>query len=184
MDHHTHKPTYRVFTGLAIPNEVATLLHPLQQGLPHVTWTKGYNFHITLNFLGRLEGPTLQHCIEVLHEIAAKTFSIRLEGTGYFKSRALWVGVEPTDPLHDLKAKIDSLLLPLGIELDPKPFRPHLTIARLRKTIPEEKLAEYLEQTKDFCYSSIPYNEFILFESRSTDHGTHYQPLATYPLLP
>ena len=93
--------------------------------------------HLTLRFLG----PTLDDRVEAATQAlrgaaeGRSAFDISIGGGGTFpphgRPRALWLDVrDGEEGLVGLAGEIDRELTHAGWVLDPKPFRPHLTLAR------------------------------------------------------
>lgn len=108
-----------------------------------VRWVKPAAMHLTLRFLGETPVAALGDLSAALDEVTKRhsPMVLQLAGTGCFpncrRPRVLWAGVTPaggtpTDALLDLKVGIDKALSPLGWEPEAKPFRPHLTVGRIK----------------------------------------------------
>ena len=109
---------------------------------------------------------------------------LRIKGVGRFDQRnsgVLWAGVEPKEPLAALAAKIERACVSLGLEPSHRAFHPHITLARwngYRSREAEDFVARHRALTSE----PFPVTEFILFESRLSRHGAHYEEIAAYPL--
>lgn len=166
----------RLFTALKIPRDAALSLSLLRGGLPGARWMDVENYHITLRFIGDVEGPTADDIVHGLDRISRSAFEIKLSGVGAFgnkKPHALWAGVAPSAELAALQAEIDRICLRNGAPADARKFTPHVTIARLRNTSPQE-LAPYLSAHGGF--STIPFKigRFVLLSSRDSVGGGPY----------
>ena len=94
------------------------------------------NWHITVRFLGPVDQSTVDRLLFSLdQEALGGPFPIMLTGFGAFpredNSSVLWVGVE-SQPLLDLAARIEDLVTSIGISPEERPYRPHLTLSRIR----------------------------------------------------
>ena len=100
-------------------------------------WVRMDGLHVTLRFLG----ATSQELIPAVGEAIRATtagqgpFEVILAGAGAFpegrRPRTLWIGIEQgAEQLASLSAGLDAPLATLGWAGDPRPFRPHLTVAR------------------------------------------------------
>lgn len=82
--------------------------------------------------------PHGQPLVEELKAVAAGTrpFAIRVEGIGVFpnslRPRTVWVGIV-SEELKELAARVDRAAVQCGFDSEPRPFTPHIMIARLRK---------------------------------------------------
>ena len=54
----------RLFTGLAVPAEIAEALKVYQGGLPGARWIEPSDFHVTLRFLGDVEATVADDVVE------------------------------------------------------------------------------------------------------------------------
>ena len=166
----------RLFTALEIPRDAALSLSLLRGGLPGARWMDVENYHITLRFIGDVEGRTADDIVSGLDRISRPAFEIRLSGVGAFgnkKPHALWAGVEPSAELAALQAEIDRICLRNGAPADARKFTPHVTIARLRNTSPLE-LAPYLSGHGGFSTSPFKVGRFVLMSSRDSVGGGPY----------
>jgi 2'-5' RNA ligase len=89
----------RLFTALEIPREAALSLSLLRGGLPGARWLSVENYHITLRFIGDVDGPTADEVINAFDRIDRQSFSLTLSGMGSFGSKkphSIWAGVSPS----------------------------------------------------------------------------------------
>ncbi|QDI88943.1 RNA 2',3'-cyclic phosphodiesterase [Candidatus Nitrosopumilus sp. SW] len=96
--------------------------------------------HFTLQFLGEISEDLLEKISESLQTIKFSEFSINLKGIGVFPKpkfpRIIWIGTDEKggENLIELAKKVENVLKPLGLVPD-KPFKPHITIFRIKKKI-------------------------------------------------
>ncbi|MBK1717596.1 RNA 2',3'-cyclic phosphodiesterase [Thiocystis violacea] len=88
--------------------------------------------HLTLVFLGELDPDRLGGVESVASQVSAPRFELELDRIGHFaRSQILWCGPSRTpEPLTALVADLQIRLAARGIATDPRPYRPHLTLAR------------------------------------------------------
>ena len=95
----------------------------------------------------------------------------------------LWVGIEgDVGPLMRLQADVDAALGALGFPTEPRPFHPHLTLARLGRGMSARARRESLdalESTGPVAGMSIPVGSISLVESILGRGGARYERLAT-----
>ncbi|MBN1108346.1 MAG: RNA 2',3'-cyclic phosphodiesterase [Bacteroidales bacterium] len=153
-----------------------------------VKWTELSNIHLTLEFLGDTEENKITVLSEMLKEKCSGfgDFSFTLKGSGVFRSirepRVLWLGVEQTDRLGELKKDIQGGLAEAGFSTDDKPFSPHLTIGRIRYLRKQDSLVKALEKYRDTVIQAVPVKEVILYQSILKPSGPLYLPLGIFPL--
>lgn len=154
-------PLLRVFCAIELPSEVrarvAAHIATLRAGAPRVraSWERVEKLHITLKFLGEIE----QDRIEALTRAAARAaatsaqgFDLGIEGAGAFPPRGLprvlWLGVtDPSGEMARLQSRLEEECATEGFAREKRPFRPHLTIARLRTPEGARRLAETHQET-------------------------------------
>lgn len=175
----------RLFIGIAMPEPVAEALARRAAGLPGARWVPPENHHLTLRFIGEVDEGTAHDVDEALDLVAEPAFSLSLEGLGSFgkgqRQLALWAGVERSEPLLHLRAKIESALVRAGLEPEERKFSPHVTLAYLNET-PQARLAQYMALHGLLREGPFPVDRFVLFESVPGSGGPVYHPLQEYPL--
>jgi 2'-5' RNA ligase len=104
-----------------------------------VSWVKPENFHMTLRFLGDLGESGAARVGEAVARAAEGIAApvAALGPVGAFPSlerpRTLWVGIARGEPdLLDLGRRVNAAIDAAGFERADKPFRPHLTLGRVR----------------------------------------------------
>lgn len=173
----------RLFAAIALPPELAGGLAAQKAGIPRARWVEARNLHITLRFIGEVDGGMAQEIHECLAEIRPAAFELTLEGFGTFGNRrlgSLWAGVAKSAELTHLQAKIDSALSRAGIQPEGRKFLPHVTLARL-KDAPVARVQAFIAGHSPFR-ASFPVDHFTLFRSHLGRGGAEYQALAEYPL--
>ncbi|MBF0352029.1 MAG: RNA 2',3'-cyclic phosphodiesterase [SAR324 cluster bacterium] len=175
---------YRLFVALDLPPEIRQQLQEISgYGIQGASWVVPENIHLTLKFIGEVDGGQLEDISGSLSEIRFTAFEMKLKGTGCFppkgEPRSLWAGVEDDSALAHLARKIDQRLVRQGIPREARKFSPHVTLARL-KASREEHLVSFLTYHSLFQSSTFTVNEFVLFASVRTPRGSVYQKLRTY----
>jgi 2''-5'' RNA ligase len=174
----------RLFTALALPDEVAQPLLLMQAGVPGARWQKREQLHLTLRFIGEVDGAEANAIDDALAAITAPSFTLELKGVGSFggkNPRDLWAGAAPNEALVHLNRKIESALQRIGLEPEARKFTPHVTLARL-KNAPRGAVMDYL--TDHALYASMPFavTAFCLYSSKLTSDGSIYRVERAYPL--
>ncbi len=175
----------RLFAALALPDAVRERLALVRAPLPGARWVPPENMHVTLRFIGEVEPPTAAEIDDVLSRIAAPPFDIRLAGLGTFGSRGrvrtLWAGVEISEPLARLQAKIEAACVRAGLPPERRKFHAHVTLARC-KDVREAPASEFIATHNGFNMPALPIDTFVLYSSRTGRSGAVYSPEAVYPL--
>ena len=74
----------RLFSGIEIPAAVARRLTLVRAGLNGARWIDPENYHVTLRFLGDVDGTTARDFAHSLGDIVASPFELRLNTLGSF----------------------------------------------------------------------------------------------------
>lgn len=174
----------RLFVAIALPDPVADSLLMLQGGIPGARWSMREQLHLTLRFIGEVDGRDAAAIDDALASIRSPRFTLELKGVGEFggkNPRALWAGVREEAPVMHLQRKIESAVQRAGIAAEERKFSPHITLARLRGP-PRDRVITFL--SAHALYASIPFevNNFILYSSTLTPNGSLYRPERSYSL--
>jgi 2'-5' RNA ligase len=174
----------RLFTALEIPVETGQSLSMLRGGLPGARWIDPEHYHLTLRFIGDID-DALAHEIELmLSQVRRLSFELRLDGLTSFggrRPRAVVVTVAPTQQLYELQAEHERLMQRVGLEPEGRKYTPHVTLARLRDSLPHD-VADYLATRHPFRPAPFRVSRFVLYSSRASVGGGPYVVEAAYPL--
>jgi 2'-5' RNA ligase len=186
-------PGRRLFIAIPIPedagSQVAALVERVRaEGVPgggrDVRWVRLDGLHLTLRFLGPTPDERVGPATDALRSaaVAGRPFDISIGGAGTFppagRPRALWLGLRQGEAeLTALAGRVDETLTKAGWDLDPRPFRPHLTLARsdgvpAGSAIGERLVAAAADLDVGFRAESIG-----LFESLTGGGPARYVPL-------
>lgn len=175
----------RLFTGLEIPSDVGFALSLKRGGLNGARWIDPENYHITLRFIGDVDGKTADEVVDSLDRLSnSLQFPIRLTHLGSFggdKPRALYAGVEPSEALNRLQAAQERVLQRAGLPPEGRKFVPHVSLARLRGTSAED-VARFMAEAARFEPLAFVPTRFVLFSSRDSVGGGPYLVEQSYPL--
>jgi 2'-5' RNA ligase len=176
---------HRLFVAIRPPEDVRDLLIDAMDETPDFRWQTDEQLHLTLRFVGEVDRPTGDDLADTLGRIRSDRFQVRIKGIGQFEQRsagALWAGVEPKEPLAALAAKVERACQSVGLEAERRTFHPHITLARWKGRRARE-VASFLERRGGLVSRPFELDRFILFESRLTRHGAHYEEVLSYPLI-
>lgn len=176
----------RLFVALSLPEEVRERLAGLATGgIPGARWVAPENLHITLRFVGEVDGHGARDLDDCLGAIDAPAFELAIRGLGAFgegpKLRALYAGVAPNPALVHLQAKVASAIARAGLAPDRQKFRPHVTLARF-KGDPGPKLGSFIAEKSPLALDPFPVDRFILYSSVLGAEGPHYVEEVAYEL--
>ena len=174
----------RLFVALPLPERVAQSLLAMQSGVPGARWNSREQMHLTLRFIGEVDGRDANAIDETLATISASPFTLELKGVGAFggkNPRALWAGVATNDALIHLQRKIESAIQRLGFAAEERKYTPHVSLARLR-AVPAGRMVDYLSDHALYASGPFEMNGFALFSSRLSPNGSVYVAEREYPL--
>jgi len=148
-----------------------------------IKWTDPANIHITLAFLGNTDEERIPQLSIMLKEVCESRgkFDLTLKGAGVFRNmndpRILWTGIGSSEELLQLNEVITSGLIDLGFEIEDRPFKPHLTLGRIKRISDNGAFSRLLEKYSDRAVQTVNVNDVIMFESILLQNGPLYKPL-------
>ncbi len=170
------------FFALTLSDEVKEELHTgiekLKFAFPFKKWLHPADYHITMAFLGDASETMRQEAMELVRTALENetAFELSLDTIGVFgkkeQPRILWAGVTFEQRLSDVQTKVYQACLDAGFILDPKPFKPHITVAR--KYIGEPNFS--LEKAADF----VAFKQKSFLASHITMYQTHIGAAPSY----
>ena len=174
---------HRLFVAIRPPEDVRDLLIDVMDDGADFRWQSDDQLHLTLRFIGEVERPLANELAIALAAVRASAFELRLSGLGSFDRRSggvLWSGVEPAEPVRALAARIERICQAAGLPPERRAFHPHITLARWKGPRSRE-VREYLDGR---ALASPPFtvDRFILYESRLSRHGAHYEEVENFQL--
>jgi 2'-5' RNA ligase len=187
----------RSFIAIELPDELKTGLSRWQAQLkagepPRVKWTDPYGIHLTLKFLGNIAVARTGEITEAMEAATQgiSPFDLEVKDTGVFPNlrrvQVVWVGISgEIDKLSQLQRQIESNLARLGFAPESRPFKPHLTLARLRnQASPEErqKFGQFIAGTKFEEAYTFKVPAINLMKSQLTREGAIYSRISSVKL--
>lgn len=190
----------RVFVAVDPSSELRARLVELKRDLAaagaDVRWARDEGLHCTLKFLGEVEAPRLETLAAALERLLAPlpAFAVRAGGVGGFPTarapRVVWVGLADEVPagaaaasgMAALAAAVEAALAPLGFPPEARPFRPHITLGRVRGRGGLRPLVERMAAHARSDLGTAWVREVVLYQSRLGAGGSRYAPLRTIAL--
>ena len=176
----------RLFVGLDLPDAWKEAVAGLQLGLPAARWMDAEGLHLTLAFIGEVDGSARRRIADALAPVQASPLSISLHGMGCFPPRGplrvLWTGASPARALGSLSRGVRRALADAGFQTERRKFAPHVTIARFRHPPPPSALQSWLQTHSLFRTPAAPVASFRLYSSRLRPTGARYTFEAGFPL--
>lgn len=138
----------RLFLAVNLPanvrRELLSATASLRDSAPHLGWMDDARLHLTLKFLGEQPEHAVERLARSVDLVAYghRAFPMRLGGVGAFpafrRARVVWMGVAPEPRVELLHHDIEVACGDLGFEMEGRPFRPHITLARVSDTARDE----------------------------------------------
>ena len=141
------------------------------------------NLHITTKFIGEFPDARLPELKTALAELPRTgPIAIRVAGFGCFPDAAnpksLFATVQSSPELASLAMETGLAVQRLGVEMESRPYVPHVTLARWKGHSPNVARV----QLDDQDFGSFNATEFHLYSSAPGPTASVYRKLATYSL--
>jgi 2'-5' RNA ligase len=177
----------RAFIAIDLSEEVRSQIGnsqaPLRGAGARLTFVAPQAAHITIKFLGDVDEGILPAVIGAIRSVRGTPFDITITGIGCnsrAKPRVIWGIVRDQGECADLAHQVDEALAPLGFPKETRPFRPHVTLARVREC--DVRLVQRVQQIADTALGSVRVTALKLKKSTLTPKGPVYEDLAEVPL--
>lgn len=180
------------FFAIKIPDEIKLIMkHQCEQlkGILHFNrWVHHEDLHITLAFLGNAPAEKLSIAMENVQQAigGSKEFLLEMNKLGIFgkldSPRIFWVDTKESNELQVVRKKVFTACLEAGFQLETRPFKPHITLAR--KWVAHQQFQKNL---LDVWYEIQPQpllfrvNEVVLYQTH-LDQTPKYEAKTTYKL--
>jgi 2'-5' RNA ligase len=161
----------RLFLAINLPDdvrrEVTAASAPIRASAHELPWLDETRLHLTLKFFGEQAAERVPAIADGLARVAGqhRELLMVLGGIGAFpnfrRARVVWIGVAQEPRLELLHHDIEVACEQLGFELDGRPFRPHVTLARVKTPLSEDRMRELrrvakrMEHRSEFIVRSI-----------------------------
>ena len=178
----------RSFLAIELPEPILRKIGEVQGDLKathaEVRWTIPEKIHLTLKFFGNIEESRIDPIFKSIEEPVRNTppFSLKVRGVGAFphlkNPRVIWIGlVDEREVLASLQKQIETCLEKIGFRPEDRPFRPHLTLGRMKSSRGKEELAGRMERYREEEFGGFEVEKVILFKSDLRPTGPIYTPL-------
>ncbi len=176
----------RLFIGIPLPGAYQRGLAGLRarlapRMLSRVSWTREGNWHVTLKFLGEVGEGRVEAVAEALACVRLTCFTLRAGGAGFFPNmrspRVFWAGlVQGAGECAAWAETIETAMEGLGFTREGRPFRPHLTLARIKEARRDDWEA-LRREAEDVEWPEARIEAAVLWRSRLGPGGPAYEPL-------
>lgn len=178
----------RLFLAVPLPPAVRDALSDVMSQMrrsarARVRWAAPGGIHATLHFLGQHDDSLVSRLDERIAPLAGRFRPVEahLSDVGFFPDaahpRVVWVGMEENGgTLLALRDRLGREIHELGLDVDPRPWSPHLTLARLDVPLPSSAFVAKVPEVRFLV------DRFCLYRSDLTPGGAEYTELRSYPL--
>ncbi|MFZ7944942.1 MULTISPECIES: RNA 2',3'-cyclic phosphodiesterase [Bacillaceae] len=187
MDQRTH-----FFFAVKIPNVAKEIIKDhigrMKGALPFGRWVHHQDLHITLAFLGAADPEKLAAAEDNVKEALrdAHALKLKINKLGVFgredAPRVFWADTEENSELREIRQKVFSACVKAGFQLETRPFRPHITLARKWMGDESFQLGQ-LEIWNELQPEPLPFqaNEVVLYQTH-LNQSPKYEAITLYPL--
>jgi 2'-5' RNA ligase len=187
MEQHTH-----FFFAVKLPEETKLIIkdqtEKLKEVIPFSRWVHHEDLHITLAFLGNAPTSMRDAAVNNVKEaiMAMDPLTLQITKLGIFGSmnapRVFWADTEENNALQTIRKKVFLACKQAGFQLETRPFRPHITLARKwRGTAPFQlELLDLWEriQTKPLQFEA---RDVVFYQTR-LNKTPKYEVVNLFPL--
>jgi RNA 2',3'-cyclic 3'-phosphodiesterase len=165
----------RLFVAIDLPESTRQLLANIDPHIRGVRWIDAAQMHLTLAFFGDVAEIIDSALREKLNAIEFGAFFLPITGLGTFSAKGapkiIWIGVGKAHPhLFQIHKRVHEAALAAGLELELRPWHPHITIARCRDVAPQS-LRRFLQSNAQLDAGMIRVEAFYLYSSKLTTAG-------------
>lgn len=176
----------RLFIAVGVSPRVTQDVALTCSGIPGARWQASEQFHITLQFLGEVDGGSARRLAEALQAVDVPAFETSLRSCGVFPhrgaTRALWLGVEDPAPFRALHRQVTRICDEEGLRVERRRFTPHLTVARFSRKPPDRELSEWVQNHFSYQSPRFSVRNVHVFSSVLTPRGAKHRLEATASL--
>ena len=185
---------WRMFCAFELPESLRARISQhgqrVRDAVPEAaaSWSRPENIHLTVKFFGNVDQERVP-AISAAASRVVKEFSpikIVVGKTGVFprpsRPQVLWIGVDDASGvLVNLQKQLENEFAREGFPKEDRAFRPHLTIARIRKPHDAARLAQTHLEAR-FETVELTLTELVLLRSELSSKGSKYTAISRHRL--
>jgi RNA 2',3'-cyclic 3'-phosphodiesterase len=185
---------WRLFCAFELPETLRRSLaehsRKVREAVPDAaaSWSRPENIHLTVKFFGNVDQAKAPVISAAATRVAKEFSAIQIEvgKTGVFprpsRPQVLWIGVEDASgALARLQLRLEDEFALDGFAKEERAFKPHLTIARIRRPHNASQLADVHLRT-EFSPVEVVLRELLLFRSELSSKGSKYTAISRHRL--
>ena len=185
----------RLFVAVNLPDQVRQAAWqaaaPLRsKGYP-VKWVDSEALHVTLKFLGEVEPQRQSEIVRAIESavVGSRIFQLAVGGFGAFpndrRPRVVWIGCEAVAALELIQHRVEQEMHELGFPVEGRPFRPHLTLGRVKRGARASDLAGFDSAIRQVEFQGdVAVESIDLMQSELARTGARYTVLRAVTLEP
>jgi 2'-5' RNA ligase len=189
----TDEKSIRSFLAIEPPDAVLKEIDAVQRRLRKriegdIRWVRPEGIHLTLKFFGDVFAADIANIATIAEKAAEKEgpFSLSIGGAGAFpdpsRPRVLWLGMSgDVERLLAFQKGLDQSLNEIGFPREERPFRPHLTLGRIKTSRGLIGLSRALEEGEEYRAGRFVASGLSLMQSELTPGGAVYKQLKWFP---
>lgn len=187
---------WRLFVAIAFPSalkdECGKLIQRLKTGTQfcgaYPTWVKTASLHLTLAFLGSTPVSKVPEIESIMRVAGAdmNALRLRLGGVSLFPSAknprviALHLSGDVAK-LQQIQGALNHRLATAGFPIDHRPFRPHITLARIKSMRGLAGLRDLVQTHRDSMVGECLVHGLTLYRSHLLPDGAEYETVVETP---
>lgn len=186
-------PRLRLFLAINLPpserSAIRAATKTMRAAAPAISWVGEERLHLTLKFLGEQAENTVTLLRDRMRDLTAalRPMTLMLGGLGAFPNllnpRVVWMGVGQEPRLELMHHDIESACASLGVAVDGRAFRPHLTLGRAKQPVSREAAVALRNAARATDYQgTIEVSTVDLMQSTLSPAGSRYAVLYAAPL--
>jgi 2'-5' RNA ligase len=165
------------------------LVDTLRPVSPPAAWTRPESWHLTLRFFAEISPAAADAFARDVEPLVKESEGGALEAGGAVAfpgprhPRVLGIGFREGPGLTSLAAiarGAEEAARRSGASPESRPFRAHVTLARLRTPWPSPAVEHFLQTVRDRAFPSWALRACVLFESRLGPSGAVHTPLHAF----
>jgi 2'-5' RNA ligase len=167
-------------------------LSSLRRSLPSLRWVAAEHLHLTLRFLGAIDGRVAGRIGAELADVARtrSAWRLRLGGLGFFgpsrSPRVVWLGVvSGCEELEAVQREVEAIARRHGAPAESGVWHPHVTLARARRDGKRQRAGdvervcsgEFARLFEELGRCETRVEAMTLYSSELRPGGPRYEPI-------
>ncbi len=174
----------RTFIALNLPeqikDEITDIIHKFANAyLDGVNWVTRENLHITFQFIGNTKPEDIPEISIALTRFFEKInefefYAPQIQIIPGKDPKIIWIGLKTENTeIFKISKKLKSFLRRMDYKIDSRKLKPHITLGRIKKRLPEKLIKKMLNI--DLNFGKLKVNEVAIYKSTLTSSGPVYE---------